>query len=78
MTGFLLVEALERFHTPEKINGGIMVVIAFLGLCVNLLMLKVLGGHGHSHGGKPCSLSSNNSHGHSHESHGHSHESHDH
>ena len=45
-----------------------MIVIAFLGLVVNLSMLKVLGGHGHSHG----------SHGHGHASHGHAHESHDH
>lgn len=59
MTGFLLIEALERFQTPEKINGGVMVIIAILGLSVNLLMLKVLGLHGHSHGGKPCN------HGHS-------------
>ena len=36
-----------------------MILIACLGLGSNLLMLKILGGHGHSHGG--------DDHGHAHD-----------
>ena len=64
VTGFLIVEAIERTsmiisHDPsyEPVNGELMFGVAILGLVCNLIILRVLG-HSHSHGG--------GMHGHSH------------
>jgi len=51
MTAVLLNEAIERFEHPETVDGLFMMIVAVAGLISNLVMLKVLGGHGHSHGG---------------------------
>ncbi|KAH9137789.1 hypothetical protein AeRB84_017670 [Aphanomyces euteiches] len=65
-------------HTIPQVNGRVMFVVAFMGLIVNIALMKILG-HGHSHGGHGHSHGGHgHSHGHSHEKHGHSHGSHEH
>lgn len=38
----IIIEAIERFHNPQPVSGGIVMAIASIGLCVNLLMAWVL------------------------------------
>ncbi|XP_002985073.2 metal tolerance protein A1 [Selaginella moellendorffii] len=76
ITGILVYEAVSRFfHDSQPVNGGLMFIIATLGLLVNIGMMLILGdhGHGHSHG-----HSHSHGHGHSHSGGGHSHQSHSH
>lgn len=42
-------EAVERFQAPQNIRSLEMLIIAAIGLVVNLLVAFVLGGHTHSH-----------------------------
>lgn len=60
MTGMLLYEAIQRLleSNDDPVDGVVMFVVACLGLFVNLGMMLLLGGHGHTHSG--------HSHGHSH------------
>ena len=51
MTIVLVIEAIKRVEEPEPIDGTLMIIIACIGFLANLLMLKIMGGHGHSHGG---------------------------
>lgn len=44
---FLIVEAIQRFSTPEKIDGPIMLVVAIIGFLANLLSAGLL--HSGSH-----------------------------
>ncbi len=45
-------EAIERFMTPNKINGVPMLIIAVIGLVANILVAFVLKtDHGHDHDG---------------------------
>lgn len=53
LTMFVLVawivwEAIERIREPAPILTGVMLAVALGGLAVNLLVLTVLGGHGHT------------------------------
>jgi len=71
MTGILIFEAVLRLMNPTEVDGKTMFIVAVFGLGVNIVLLNVLGTHGHSHGG-------GSSHGHSHGgndcgSHNHSH-----
>lgn len=74
LTVWLLWEAVLRIINPTPVNGGIMFIVAVLGLVFNVVMGVILayegidhGMHNHSHG--------DDSHGHSHgnDNHGHSH-----
>lgn len=47
LVGWILFEAVQRFHSPAPILSGVMLLIALVGLGVNLLVLGVLGGHDH-------------------------------
>jgi cobalt-zinc-cadmium efflux system protein len=61
----ILREAIERFQAPREVLGGPMMAIAAGGLVINLIGLRLLGGHGHGH---------SHDHGHDHpdgEPHGH-------
>ena len=51
VTGILVWEAVNRILHPEPINGEIMCILAVVGIFVNIILMLVLGGHGHSHGG---------------------------
>jgi cobalt-zinc-cadmium efflux system protein len=39
---FVIVEAIRRLHHPEPVAGGMVIIVAFLGLMVNLLMAWIL------------------------------------
>ena len=51
---YIIVEAVQRFQHPQSVSGGYVIFIAFAGLVVNLIVLKLLhsddDGHGHTHG----------------------------
>jgi len=79
ITGWLIMQAIERFFNPPDVNGGLMLIIATLGVIVNGTMGIILArsGHGHSHsgGGHGHSFRPQEDHGHSHAksvNHGHS------
>merc|ERR550534_2054537 len=42
ITGWLVVAAIERFFQPPEVNGGLMVIIAVLGVLVNGTMGLIL------------------------------------
>ncbi|MGN6096629.1 MAG: cation diffusion facilitator family transporter [Bosea sp. (in: a-proteobacteria)] len=44
VTGYILYEAYERFRSPPEIIGGPMLAVAFIGLVVNLISMKLLAG----------------------------------
>lgn len=48
LSGVLIYEAIKRLITPEEVEGPIVLIIASIGLCANLLMMKSLHGH-HQH-----------------------------
>lgn len=49
IVAWILVEALQRLRQPLEVLGAPMLVVAVLGLLVNLLVLALLH-HGHAHG----------------------------
>lgn len=77
LTIWLLYEATLRIINPQPVIGDIMFVVAVLGLCFNLIQMKILhSGDGHYHLGGDFEHSHAHSHGpgHSHtHSHSHSH-----
>ncbi|MGR3992271.1 MULTISPECIES: CDF family Co(II)/Ni(II) efflux transporter DmeF [Pseudomonas] len=56
------VESVIRFFEPTQVQFGMAILIAVIGLIVNIVSALLLAGGGHAHG-----------HGHSHDHHGHSH-----
>ena len=48
IVGWIVFEAVSRLAEPPPVNGGIMVVVAALGLLANLAALRILGGAGHA------------------------------
>jgi cation diffusion facilitator family transporter len=65
----MVVESVQRFFRPEPIDFGPALVVAVIGLMVNLASALVLGGgHGHAH--------HDHDHGHGHDHHGHDHHDH--
>lgn len=44
---WIVYEAVTRFMHPAPILSGMMFVVALIGLLVNLIVLRVLGGHDH-------------------------------
>ncbi|MBS0555950.1 MAG: cation transporter [Proteobacteria bacterium] len=47
LTSWIAYEAVERLASPVAINSGLMLIVAIAGLVVNVLVLRVLGGHDH-------------------------------
>ena len=47
LVAWIAFEAAQRLFSPQPILSGTMLVIACVGLVVNLIVLKVLGGHDH-------------------------------
>jgi cobalt-zinc-cadmium efflux system protein len=45
----IFVEAYQRWQSPEPVKSGEMLIIAAIGLVVNLIVAFVLGGHDHDH-----------------------------
>jgi len=48
----ILVEAFKRWQAPLEIKSTEMMVIAIIGLVVNIIVAVVLGGHDHAHDAK--------------------------
>jgi cobalt-zinc-cadmium efflux system protein len=48
---YIVVEAIDRFKNPHVVTGGYVMLIAFLGLVVNIIVAKLLHDdhHGHAH-----------------------------
>ncbi|KAJ3318808.1 Metal tolerance protein 1 [Blyttiomyces sp. JEL0837] len=84
LTGYIVLEAVERVQNPQPIDGRIMFWTALMGVVVNIVLASALHEHhGHSHGhGHGHGHSHSHGHGHSHggkaHSHGHSHGDHEH
>jgi cobalt-zinc-cadmium efflux system protein len=47
LVAWIAYEAATRFLHPEPILSGTMLLVAFAGLIVNLIVLRALGGHDH-------------------------------
>ncbi|MBN8480113.1 MAG: cation transporter [Xanthomonadales bacterium] len=47
LVGWIMFEAVARFLAPAPILSGTMLAVAIAGLVVNLIVLRVLGGHDH-------------------------------
>jgi cobalt-zinc-cadmium efflux system protein len=52
VTVYLVFEAIDRLKTPQNVTGGYVMLIAFVGLLVNLQVAKMLHHHGEAHGSK--------------------------
>jgi cobalt-zinc-cadmium efflux system protein len=48
VVAYIIFEALHRFKNPHTVSGGYVMLIAFVGLLVNMVVAKMLHG-GHSH-----------------------------
>ena len=44
LVGFIVYNAWQRLHTPLPIKGGTVLVVALIGLIINLIILQVLSG----------------------------------
>jgi len=49
---YLVVESIDRLNNPHNVTGGYVMIIAFIGLVVNLVVAKMLHHHGEEHGSK--------------------------
>ncbi|KAL9555636.1 hypothetical protein MBANPS3_002258 [Mucor bainieri] len=49
LTGFLVMEAIERIRKPQVIDARLMCITASIGVLVNVILACVLGGHHHHH-----------------------------
>ena len=50
VVAYIIYEALQRFNNPQPVTGGFVILIAFAGLLVNLMVAKMLhGDHTHDH-----------------------------
>lgn len=48
---YIIFEAIDRLKNPQPVTGGYVMLIAFAGLVVNVIVAKMLhGGHAHDHG----------------------------
>lgn len=74
-------ESIERIYEPQKIETDGLLLVSFLGFCVNLIGLFFFHDHhdhghdhGHSHGGAAHSHGEHSHDGHSHANHDHDHD----
>jgi len=86
MTVWLVGEATMRFFQPPQVKGGVMLIVAVMGLIFNLIQMKILhSGDGHYHlggehdhgPGEECGGHHHHDHEHAH-GHSHSHSPHSH
>ena len=49
ISGGIFYEAWKRWNNPTEIKTGGMLIIAVVGLIVNLIVARVLHGHQHTH-----------------------------
>jgi cobalt-zinc-cadmium efflux system protein len=50
LAALIVYGAIDRLVTPPPTNGTVMLVVALVGVAVNLAAVTVLGGHGHAPG----------------------------
>lgn len=48
----IFYEAWQRWLEPQQVKGPEMLIIAAVGLVVNIVVAFILGGHGHAHNGE--------------------------
>ena len=73
----IIGESVERFINPLSITFTDAIIVAVLGLLVNLLCILIMGGdgHQHSHNNKhSCSCCTHHDHNHNEQTHNHKHE----
>ncbi len=66
----MFVESVHRLFNPESIQFNEAIMVAFIGLAVNVASMFLIGDHHHDHG---HSHDHHHSHGHSHDEHHHDH-----
>lgn len=50
VVSYIVYEAINRFKNPQAVTGGYVMLIAFIGLLVNIVVAKMLhSGHAHDH-----------------------------
>ena len=47
LAGYIVFEAIQRFQEPPVINGGMMLVVATLGMIINIISAMILWGSAH-------------------------------
>lgn len=52
VTVYIVVEAIDRLKNPQNVTGFYVMVLALVGVVVNLMVAKMLHHHGEEHGGK--------------------------
>ena len=52
VTIYIVIEAIDRLKTPQNVTGFYVMVLALIGVAVNLIVAKMLHHHGEEHGGK--------------------------
>ncbi|MHB8089198.1 MAG: cation diffusion facilitator family transporter [Anaerolineaceae bacterium] len=61
------IEAVKRFKSPVEVKSTEMLIIAVIGLVVNLVVAYILGGHDHGHAGHNHVHTDEEEHNHDHE-----------
>lgn len=49
VVAYIIVEAIDRFYHPHQVTGGYVMLIAFVGLIVNIVVAKLLHDDHHEH-----------------------------
>ncbi|KJG38704.1 cation transporter [Photobacterium angustum] len=73
----MIAESIHRLFNPHAIQFNEAIIVACIGLAVNLASIFLLNGHGHSHG-HSHDHDHDHSHAHDHHDHSHGHHHHDH
>ncbi len=51
LAGLILFGAIDHLIHPVSVHGWPVLIVALVGIVVNLMIVRVLGGHGHAHAG---------------------------
>jgi cobalt-zinc-cadmium efflux system protein len=72
LAGLILFGAIDHLIHPLAVHGWPVLIVALVGIAVNLVIVRVLGGHGHAHGGQDHAAHDHAGHGpDGHDGHGH-------
>ena len=52
VTVYIVIEAIDRLKNPQNVTGFYVMVLALIGVVVNVIVAKMLHHHGEEHGGK--------------------------
>ena len=56
VTIYIVIEAIDRLKNPQNVTGFYVMVLALIGVAVNLIVAKMLHHHGEEHGVKIISI----------------------